>query len=286
MNGTIIVAESGADISAEIASQYDIKIVPMHLTMNNETFDDSNDFPVQNIFDFHKQTGKLPTTSATNPEEYRLLFEELHSQYPDKQILHLCYSAVTTATWQNAHIASEGMDYVHHVDTKNVSGGQAVIVLKIAQYLKENPLAPIDELINETKKLRKRVRFGFFSGDLNYLRAGGRVSNATYIGASLLSIKPLIELVDGELLATKKYRGPMKRVSNKLISDFTKKYNLETETLFLLFIEGLSEAIKQEAEKTGKELGYSNILWVKAGGVISTHGGPAGFGMVGVEKQL
>lgn len=284
MNGTLIVAESGADISADLASKYDIHLVPMHISIDGETFDDGNDFPVQNIFEYHKKTGKLPSTSATNPEEYKLLFEELHNKHPNKKILHLCYSAVTTATWQNAHIASEGMEYVTHVDTKNVSGGQAVIVIRIADYLKNNPLAPIEELVNRTEKLVKQVRFGFFSGDLDYLRAGGRVSNATYIAASLLSIKPLIELINGELIATKKYRGSMSRVSKKLVGDLTKRYNLETNTLYLLFTEGLSETIKEDVEKVGMELGYKDILWIKAGGVITTHGGPAGFGMVGIEK--
>ena len=284
MKGTIIVVESGSDLPADIASAYGIHILPMHISMNGENLDDGNDFPVERIYEYHKETRKLPTTSATNPEEYNLLFRRLHNEYPDKQILHLCYSAVTTATWQNAHIASEGMDYVHHVDTKNVSGGQAVVVLKVAQYLKEHPLAPIDELVKESEKWIERIRFGFFSGDLDYLRAGGRVSNATYIGATLLSIKPLIELVDGKLLATKKYRGPMKKVCKKLISDFTDRYDLETESLFLLFTEGLPQEIKQEVEQTAEELGYANILWIKAGGVISTHGGPGGFGMIGIEK--
>lgn len=284
MNGTIIVAESGADISSNMASTYGIHIIPMHISMNGESFDDGNDFPVQDIFEYHKQTGKVPTTSATNPDEYNLLFTQLHHQYPGKQILHLCYSAVTTATWQNAHIGSEGMDYVRHVDTKNVSGGQAVIVLKVAQYLKEYPLAPMDQLVNEAEKWIKRVRFGFFSGDLDYLRAGGRVSNAIYMGATLLSIKPLIELVEGKLVATKKYRGPMKKVCKKLISDFTNQYNLEKESLFLLFSEGLSQEIKQEVEQIAKELGYLNIVWMKAGGVISTHGGPSAFGMIGIAR--
>lgn len=284
MNGTIIVAESGADIPSNIESEYGIHILPMHIAMNGESFDDGSDFPVQSIFQYHKQTGKVPSTSATNPEEYNLLFEELHNKYPDKQILHLCYSAITTATWQNALIGSEGMDYVCHVDTKNVSGGQAVIVLKVAQYLKEHPLAPMDELVNEAEKWIERVKLGFFSGDLDYLRAGGRVSNATYIAATLLSIKPLIELIDGKLVATKKYRGSMERVSKKLISDFTKRHDLEIESLYLLFTEGLPEKTKLDIEQVAKELGYSNILWIKAGGVITSHGGPAAFGMIGIAK--
>lgn len=284
MSETIIVVESGSDIPLDIAAKYGIEIVPMHISFDGETYDDGSDFAVNLIFEYHTKTGEVPSTSATNPYEYNSIFEQIHKKHPDKQILHLCYSAITTATWQNAHIGSEGMDFVQHVDTKNVSGGQTVVVLKVAQYLKEHPLAPIEELVSEAEKWIKKVRFGFFSGDLDYLRAGGRVSNAVYIGATLLSIKPLIELIDGELVATKKYRGSMKRVSKKLIKDFTEKYDLDTKSLFLMYTEGLEEEIKLEAELIGKELGYTDILWIKAGGVISTHGGPAGFGMIGISK--
>lgn len=285
MSKIVIVAESGSDIPHNIALEYGIEIVPMHIIIDGVSFDDGSDFPVNNIFEYHKKTGKVPSTSATNSEEYKSLFEEIHEQHPDKQILHLCYSAITTATWQNAHIGSEGMDFVHHFDTKNVSGGQAYILVKIAQYLKDYPDSTIEHLILEADKLINNVRFGFFSGDLNYLRAGGRVSNATYMGATLLNIKPLIELVDGQLTATKKYRGSMSRVSKKLVTDFSSKYNLEKESLYLLYTEGLDESIKNNAETIAKDLGFHNIQWVKAGGVITTHGGPGGFGIVGLEKE-
>lgn len=284
MSGTIIITESGGDIPENIVSEYGIYVVPMHISMNGESFDDGTDFPVEKLFEYHKETGKLPRTSATNPDEYSMIFEKIHSKYPDKKILHLCYSAVTTATWQNAHIASEDLDYVHHFDTKNVSGGQAVVVLKVAQYLKENPLSSIEELLKEAKKWRDKVKFGFFSGDLDYLRAGGRVSNGTYIAATLLNIKPLIELINGELIATKKYVGPMKRVSKRLVLDFTKRYNLDKESLFLLFTEGLDEEIKEGVESTAKKAGYNDILWIKSCAVISSHGGPGGFGMIGIAN--
>lgn len=284
MNGTIIVAESGADISSEVANTYGIHIVPMHILIDGKNYDDGSSFPIERVFEYHDRTRKLPTTSATNPEEYHQLFEKLHSEYPDKQILHLCYSAVTTATWQNALLGSKDMDYVHHVDTKNVSAGQAAIILKVAQYLEKHPLAPISQLIVEVEKWITKVRFGFIAGDLDYLRAGGRVSNAVYLGASILNIKPSIELVSGKLVAKKKYRGRMKNVCQKLISDFIKQHHLDTETLFFVFNNELRQKIGHDLELVAAELGYSNVSWVKAGGVISTHSGPGAFGIVGFSR--
>ena len=104
MSETIIVVESGSDIPLDIAAKYGIEIVPMHISFDGETYDDGSDFAVNLIFEYHTKTGEVPSTSATNPYEYNSIFEQIHKKHPDKQILHLCYSAITTATWQNAHI--------------------------------------------------------------------------------------------------------------------------------------------------------------------------------------
>ncbi|NTU89505.1 MAG: DegV family protein [Actinobacteria bacterium] len=284
MNGTILVAETGADIPTEIAAKYGIWILPMHISLDGENLDDGA-FPVERIYEYHKRTRKLPTTSATSPGEYRDLFLRLHEEQPDKQILHLCYSAVTTATYQNAVIGSEGMSWVTHVDTKNVSGGQAALVIRMARYLEDHPLSPVEELVAKAEEWVKRLRFCFIPGDLDYLRAGGRVSNASYLGAAVLGIKPLIEMEDGKLVSTKKYRGPMKNVCIKMLRDALENYNLETETLYFVHSEGLLEEIKREAEATANSLGYRCTQWIKAGGVISTHSGPGGFGVAGFVAE-
>lgn len=281
---TLIVAETGSDIPAELAAAYDINIVPMHIAMGNETLDDGK-FPIQIIYDYYKHTRKVPTTSATNPEEYREMFETLHNKFPEKQILHLCYSAVTTATYQNSLIGSEGMDYVKHIDTKGVSLGQAAVVLKIANFLDQNPQASMDEVIKVTQNCISRLKFSFLPGSLEYLRAGGRVSNAAYLGASILSMKPLIEIIDGKLVCTKKYRGKMEKVSQKLIEDAVSLNNYEKDQLYLVYSEGLDEIIMTKALNTVNELGYKNVQWIKTGGVITCHCGPGAFGIGGFTAE-
>lgn len=282
--GTLIVAETGADIPLELVAAYSINIVPMHVAMGNETLDDGK-FPIQKIYDYHKHTKKVPTTSATNPEEYKEMFEKLHKEFPEKQILHLCYSAVTTATYQNSLIGSEGMDYVTHIDTKGVTLSQAAVVLKIARYLEKNPLAPMDELINFTNNCISRLKFSFLPGSLEYLRAGGRVSNAAYLGASILGMKPLIEIIDGELVCTKKYRGKMKKVSQQLIKDAISINNYEKEELYFIYSEGLDEEIMDDAVKAANNHGYQNVQWIKTGGVITCHSGPGAFGIGGFSAE-
>lgn len=135
-------------------------------------------------------------TSAPNPQDYREVFLYIHDRWPEAEILHLCYSAVTSCSYQNAVLGSEDLSYVKHMDSKNVTAGQASVVLRAARYIEENPEITTDELIPEIEKWIRDSCMVFVPGNLEYLRAGGRVSNAAYLGASILSLKPLIEIQD------------------------------------------------------------------------------------------
>ncbi len=280
MPKTIIVAETGADLTKEITDKYNIKIVPMHVSMEGKSLNDGG-FPVTDVFESYKRTKKLPMTSATNPEEYKDMFERIHSEYPEARILHLCYSAITTATYQNSIIGSEGMDFVTHLDTKGVSGGQGAVVVKLAQYIEKNPDATIEDLTKETNYWVDRLHFAFFPGDLEYLKAGGRVSNSAYLAATLLSLKPLIEILDGKLIGTKKYRGTMSKICKKLVREYLTEHKLEKESFFLIFSPGLDSGLMSDIEKIAAEFGYNDVKWVQTGCVISTHSGPGAFGIGG-----
>ena len=108
------------------------------------------------------------------------------------------------------------------IDALNVSAGLTVVTLYAAQLLESNPDIPMDELIQKIQASVPKSRMSFVPGSLEFLKAGGRVSNAAYISASLLQIKPLIELIDGKLVSTKKYRGKMSRVAEEPLKDYLK----------------------------------------------------------------
>lgn len=280
MSKIVIVAETGADIPKHIVDKYNIRIVPMHVIMDGECLDDGN-FPVEQIFEYYDKNKKLPTTSATNPEEFKRMFELIKKENRDCEILHLSYSAVTTSTFQNAKIGSDDLNFVTHIDTKCVSGGQGALVLKVAEHLKKFPNIKMTELAEITQQWIKRARMVFVPSTLEYLHAGGRVSDVAYIGGTLLNLKPVISVEDGYLICIKKHRGSMKSVCKKVIQEMLDKYNLEKESLYLLYSERLSEEIKIEAMQFIEKLGFMNVTFVKTGGTISTHCGPGAFGIGG-----
>jgi len=283
MSNYVIVVESGADIPKELTEKYGIFVVPMHVSFGTITKNDGS-FETIDVFNYYNETGTLPTTSGSSPNDFEIMFDKIHTMYPDKHILHLAYSAVTTCSYQSSIIASEHLDYVTVIDTKNVSAGQAIIVLEIAKFLEKEPNCTLEELISKTSELIQSAKMVFFPDTLVYLKAGGRVTNSKYLTAKLLNIKPLIEIKDGMLVSTKQYRGSMLLCTRKMIPDFIKRHRIKTESIVLLYSPGLSEEVKHEVSQTISAFGINTVLWIETGGVISTHGGPGAFGIVGFSS--
>lgn len=284
MKSIILVAETGSDITPELAKQYGIKIVPMHVTFGEEALDDGT-FSPEKIRDYYKTTGKLPKTSGSTPEDFTQVFDMIHQESPDAEILYLAYSAVTTCSYQSAIIASEGRDYVTVVDTKQVSVGQAAVVVGMAQYLENNPELSVRQAAWKAKELLERANMCFVPDNLEFLKAGGRVSNVAFLGSRILNIHPCIEILDGKLIATKKYRGKMKKVAAQLVKDYVEKYDLERDCLWLVYTVGLSDEVRNSVESAAEECGFKKLQWIQAGGVITTHGGPAAFGLAGLSRK-
>ena len=284
MHEYILLAETGSDIPADLARRYGVETVPMHVAFGDETKDDGT-FPAADIYRFFEQSGTLTKTSGSTVGDFEAVFERLQREHPGKPILHLAYSAVTTCSYQSAIIAAEGREGITSFDTKHVSAGQSLVIILLARFLEANPDASLEEILTKADELSRRVKMGFFPGDLAYLRAGGRVSNAAYLGAKILSLNPLIELLDGQLKATRKYRGKMDKVALQLLKEFPEQHRFSREILVFVYSEGLKDSIRDDANALAKEMGFEEILWIPTGGVVTTHCGPGGFGICGLSME-
>ena len=282
MNPILLMAESGSDLTPEMARKYGVTILPMHVSFGGETRDDGA-FPVTEMFEHYANTRDLPRTSGCTPHDFEVVLDRLDAEYPGQPILHLAYSACTTCSMQSGIIASEGRENIRFVDTKQVSAAQGAVAIAMAEYLRANPQTSLDEAAAKAEEISAKVRMGFFPGDLDYLRAGGRVSNAAYLGAKLLSLHPLIEILDGKLLSTKKYRGSMAKVVHKLVDEYADTLD-PAQPMYLLFGAGLDEAIKRDAEDIVRSKGFEQFSWVQTGCVIAAHSGPGAFGIVGFAR--
>ena len=282
----ILVTESGSDIYPDSAERYGVHIVPMHVNFDDATRNDDS-FPPKKLHESYKATGRPPKTSGSNPEDFTKVFDEIHAAYPAAKILCLAYSAATTVSFRSAHLAAESRDYVMMVDTKSVSSALHLVVTNVAQLLDVTPDIPEDELMAYIASQVDRIRFAFIPGDLDYLRAGDRLSNVAFLGATLLRIKPTVEVVDGLLVATKKRRGTMLKYVAQLVEDFVNREPMDLSRVNLTYSVGCGPypLIRRVVEKILADHGAQSIEWVKSGCVIASHAGPGAFGIAALAKN-
>ncbi|HIV24447.1 MAG TPA: DegV family EDD domain-containing protein [Candidatus Scatomonas pullistercoris] len=233
MNNLVITVESGSDMPEDLAGQYGIFIVPMYVQFGDKTCADGS-FPPSEVCRYFKETGKVPKTSGSSPDDYRKVFDEIHSRWPEKKILHLAYSAVTTCSFQSAQIAAAGRDYVACLDTRHVSAGMTAAVVAAVRALEKKESWELPEAVREAEKAAGKVRMCFLPCNLTYLRAGGRCGNLTALCGNLLQIHPRIEVLEGYLRATKKYRGSMKKSVSRLIHDYAVQEELDRREVWFL----------------------------------------------------
>ena len=278
MSEIVIIAESGSDVPAAEAAELGIEIVPMHVSIGQKTIDDG-ELPPAEMLEECRQLGVLPRTSGCTPGDFSVVLDRVHTEHPNAQILYIAYSAVTTCSYESARTAAEGRDYVHMFDTRHVTIGQGFVVTQTARHLAENPDITVEELMAWSEELASRMRMGFVPGDLGYLRAGGRLSNAAFVGATLLRIKPIIELLEGKLVATKKLRGNMEKAAIGLMDHMVLQGDYDTDVVYLLHSAGLPDAIQRAAEEHARELGFKSIRWYESQNVITSHCGPGSFAL-------
>ena len=282
MKKIILLTESGSDLPLDLVKLHNIQVVPMHVIMGNKSYAD-NSIEVTKVYDYYQRTKKVPSTSATNTDEYQDAFKRITEEDPGCTIIHVGYSSKPSCSYQNSIIASEGMENVYHADSLNVTGGLAAVVIKTVELIEKHPdMLPYD-IVKNIESYAAKARVSFIPGDLVYLRAGGRVSNAAYLGGTLLQIKPMIEIVNGELVSTRKYRGKISNIVEKYMKEYINKYRMDKKKIYLMYSLGLEAHIKQHMERIAKEEGFNKIIWIQAGCMISSHCGPGGIGMAAFE---
>lgn len=284
MTKYIITTESGSDLPKDLKERYNIHIVPMHVTMGEETYDDGS-FEVEDVFDYYDKNDILPKTSGSTPEDNTKVFQEIFEKYPDAHIIHIAYSAVTTVSYNAANIAAEEFENIHLVDAKHVTIGLTAVVLAAAQFIEDNPDVSPEEIIAFVEDIRERTEMVFLPKTLIYLRAGGRVSNLAFHGANLLKLHPTIVLEDGYLVSGKKYRGSFERCLKKMIQDFFDTYDIVPDTVLVGGAPGVTDDQKEMIFNLLKEHDVSTTRWVETGAVISSHGGPGAVGLAGIKKS-
>mgnify|MGYP001030002238 FL=1 len=209
-----IVIDSASDLTKEQADALGCMYLPLKTIFGEEEFLDGITLSHRQFYEKLVETDSLPTTSQIPPLEYEAVYKKIREAGDTAVVIVL--SSRLSGSFQSASIAREGYeDCIWLVDSENVSIGEQILIRYALRLLQEGKTAAqIAEALDSRKK---DVRVIALLNTLEYLRRGGRISGAAALAGNLLSIKPVIAIVDGEVAILGKARGS--RNGNNMIQE-------------------------------------------------------------------
>ena len=261
-----IICDSASDITKEIAQKLNVTVLPLKTIFAVEEYLDGVNMSHQEFFEKLIETDELPTTSQIAPFDYETVFKE--AVEAGDTVVCITLSAKLSGCHQSAHIAAEEFEgKVYIVDSENVCIAEQILVELAVRLRDEGKTA--EEIVEILNVEKKNIRLIALLDTLEYLKKGGRISSAVALAGTLLSIKPVIGIENGEVVMLGKARGS-KNGNNMLMSfNFDKPFNVAYS--------GLSDVALQKYMRDSAKLyeGKVDEIPVRTiGSTIGTHAGP------------
>ena len=265
--GIRLIVDSTADLTPQVRER--VVVVPLTVHFGEEEFVDGIDLTGAEFYEKLAVSPVLPTTSQASPYAFSAAFGQAVAD--GEEVIAITVSSRLSGTYQSAVIAAE--DYpgsVHVVDSRNIALGSAILTEYALGLVEEGRSA--EEIVSLLEAARERIRLMAVVDTLEYLQRGGRLSKTAAIAGGLLSIKPVIALVDGEIKVIAKGRG--NKQANAMMNQQVRAAGIDTAMPMMLGYTGTSE---KQLECYCSE---SGDLWPEGTprsvvcGVVGTHAGP------------
>lgn len=279
-----IIADSTCDLSPELIKKYDVEIIPLYVTLGDESLKDGVDITPDELYawaDEHKTTPK--TAAITQEDAY-----EVFKKYADQgyEIVYTGISSEMSVSYGTVQMAANEFPNtpIAVVDSKNLSTGVGHTVIRAAELAQEG-LGAL-EIKEELDKFTPLVRASFVVDTITYLYRGGRCSAVAAFGATALNLKPSIVVENGKMRPDAKYHGKIDRALKKYVQNMIPSLLQARPDRVFITHSGSSEETVAMVKSYVDELNYfKEVLITRAGCVISSHCGPGTLGVLYVEQD-
>lgn len=210
-----IVTDSTCDLPSEVVAQHQITVVPLIVLFGDEALQDGVDISAERFFKRLVRESKLPTTSQPSPAAFRAAYERLRDEGAT-EILSIHISGKLSKTIESARQGAEGLEGVRvlHVDSELATLALGMGVVRAAEAVAAG--CSLDEAAELARSHFRRTHTLFLVDTLEYLRRGGRIGRAQEIVGSLLKVKPILSLQDGEVVPVGRARTKQKAIEEML----------------------------------------------------------------------
>ena len=267
---TRIIVDSTADLLPEYKSR--VNVVPLMVRFDDEEFIDGVTIDHKTFYEKLVESDVLPTTSQANPDAFMTEFEKVKEAGESAVVITL--SSKFSGTYQSAMIAAEDYENIYVVDSTSVAIGTGILVELALKLLDEGLNAK--EIAERLEEEKKNIVIVALVDTLEYLKRGGRISKTVAFAGTVLNIKPVLSVIDGEIDMLGKARGS-KKGNNLLVQEIEKAGGVDFSKPVLLGYSGLSDALLLKYIEDSKhiwEAGLESVRYTVIGSVIGTHAGP------------
>ena len=273
-----IITDSSLDLPADLVREKGIEVLPLLINFGEESYLDGVEINTHDMLERIEKENILPTTAQVTPSR----FEETFKKYLDEgyKIVTLTLSSEMSGTYQSACIAKNMLesDDIVVIDSRNVTSGLGVLVLKACEFRDNGD--NIFEIEEKIKNLIPKVKSSLSFESLENLVRGGRLSKTAGTIGSVLGLRLILEVKDGQMAVKDKVRGS-KKALKKVISDF-ENGNVDFDSPIVID-EILNEEIYEGLKKYFEEKNIEYIHGI-VGCTVGIHSGTKACGVFFIEK--
>lgn len=282
MANITIITDSASDISQN--NNKGVTVLPMTITFGEENYEDGVSLTPDNFYMKLIESSALPKTSQVSPYAFGQAYE--NSLKSADYVIVITLSSKLSGTYQSACIAADDYDgRVFVIDSENVTVGEQILVDYALSLIDKG--IEVNTIVSQLNTIKKRIRLVALLDTLEYLKKGGRISSGAAFLGNVLSIKPVIAIVDGEVSFLGKARGS-KQGNNFLIQQVDTYGGIDYSLPVLLGYTGCSTVLMDKYIKDSSSLWEGRIPVpdiIQVGATIGTHIGPGGIAVAFFSKE-
>jgi len=273
MGNIAIVTDSTADLADEQYKKYNITVVPLSVIFGEDVYtDDGIALAREEFYQKLKDAKKLPTTAQPTPEDFKKAYEKLLGDHQSIVSIHI--SRKMSGTMDSAETAKKvlsGSD-IEVIDSEMTTMALGLLILKAAEMAAEGKSK--EEILNTVQDIKSKTTTLFIPRSLEYLQKGGRIGRAKGLIASLLEIKPLLTLSEGEVSQFKNTRR-WSQAKTEMLETIQGKVKDGSKLMIAVADADLKEEGDAFAERVKETFNPKFIMRTNIGCVVGTHLGPA-----------
>lgn len=278
-----LMIDSASDIGEKEAKELGIIMIPMIITIGEDEYYDGVNISPREFYEKLIESDDLPKTTQINPFRFEEAFSE-HTKNGD-ELLVITISSKLSGTYSSAlQAASMFEGKVRVIDSLNAAIGERLLCEYALRLIKDG--LTIDELVEKLEIAKTKICLIALVDTLEYLKKGGRISSTVAFAGELISLKPVIGIVNGEVKMIGKAIGS-RRGNNLLNRLVENKGGIDFNMPYGTIWSGLDDSILQKYIKDSASLWEEhtdNIPKYILGGTIGTHVGPGAIGVAFFEK--